>query len=125
MIFYVPPTDEALAGIPGLHKLVDDLIVYGEIKRQLMERVYLVMERCRKRGITLSMSKAQVGEEVKFAGFMVGCNGIKANPTKVDPNSTTKGDVVETNALSLYLYYSTRSADVTTALSSVYFLLLN
>ena len=84
MIFYVPPTDEALAGIPGLHKLVDDLIVYGEIKRQLMERVYLVMERCRKRGITLSMSKAQVGEEVKFAGFMVGCNGIKANPAKIE-----------------------------------------
>ena len=61
------PTDQALAGIPGLHKLVDDLIVYGDTKRQLMERVYLVMERCRKNDITLLASKAQVGEEVKFA----------------------------------------------------------
>ena len=37
-------TDEALAGIPGLHKLVDDLIVYGETKRELLERVVMVME---------------------------------------------------------------------------------
>ena len=29
-------------------------------------------------------SKAQVGEEVKFASFMVGCNGIKANPAKIE-----------------------------------------
>ena len=76
-------TDEALAGIPSLHKLVDDLIVYSETKRQLMERVYMVMEHCRKHGITLSASKAQVGKEVKFAGFMVACNGIKADPEKI------------------------------------------
>ena len=36
-------TDEALAGIPGLHKLVDDLIVYGETKRELLERVVMVI----------------------------------------------------------------------------------
>ena len=77
-------TDEALAGIPSLHKLVDDLIVYSETKRQLMERVYMVMEHCRKHGITLLASKAQVGKEVKFAGFMFGCNGIKANPAKIE-----------------------------------------
>ena len=59
-------TDEALARIPGLHKLVDNLIVCDETKRQLMERVYLVMEHCRKHDITLLASKAQVGEEVKF-----------------------------------------------------------
>ena len=35
-------TDEILAGIPGLHKLVDDLIVYGETKRELLERVVMV-----------------------------------------------------------------------------------
>ena len=75
-------TDEALAGIPALHKLADDLIVYSETKTQLMECVYLVMERCRKHGITLSASKAQVGEEVKFAGLMVGRNGIKSRPSK-------------------------------------------
>ena len=76
-------TDEALAGIPALHKLADDLIVYSETKTQLMECVYLVMERCRKHGITLLVSRAQVGKEVKFAGFMVGCNGIKADTAKI------------------------------------------
>ena len=42
------------------------------------------MERCRAHGITLSASKAQVGKEVKFAGFMVGCNCIRADPVKVE-----------------------------------------
>ena len=63
-------TDEALVGIPGLHKLVDDLIVYGETKKQLMERVYLVMEQCRKHSITLSASKAQVGQVCWLHGRM-------------------------------------------------------
>ena len=75
--------DKALAVIPGLHKLVDDLIVYRETKRQLMACVYLVMEHYRKHDITLSASKALVGEEVKFASVMVGGNGIKANPGKM------------------------------------------
>ena len=59
-------------------------IVYSETKTQLMECVYLVMERCRKHNITLSASKAQVGKEVKFVGFMVECNGIKADPAKIE-----------------------------------------
>ena len=44
----------------------------------------MVMERCRDHNITLSASKAQVGQEVKFAGFMVGSEGIKADPAKVE-----------------------------------------
>ena len=75
--------DKTLAGIPGLHKLVDDLIVYGETKRQLMKHVYLLMERCKQHDITLSASKAQVGEEVTFACFMVGHNGIMADQAKI------------------------------------------
>ena len=77
-------TDEALAGIPGVHKLVDDILVCGETKEELLERVVMVMERCRAHNITLSAAKAQVGPEVKFAGFMVGSDGIKADPAKVE-----------------------------------------
>ena len=62
-------TDEALAGIPGVHKLVDDILVCGETKEELMERVIMVMERCKDHNITLSAAKAQVGQEVKFAGW--------------------------------------------------------
>ena len=77
-------TDEALAGIPGLHKLVDDILICGETKEELMDRIVMVLDRCRANHITLSEPKARVGTEVKFAGFIVSHNGIKADPAKIE-----------------------------------------
>ena len=37
-------TDEALAGIPGVHKLVNDVLVVRNTKKQLMERVRRIFE---------------------------------------------------------------------------------
>ena len=57
-------TDKALAGIPGVHKLVDDVIVYGKDADELMDRVKQVFKRCEEWGITFSKEKYQFGEEV-------------------------------------------------------------
>ena len=45
-----------------------------------MDSVVAVMEQCLKQGIALSATKAQVGTEVKFAGFLVNLEGTKLDP---------------------------------------------
>ena len=73
-------TDKALSGIPGVHKLVDDILVYGENYNELLDRIKLVFERCQEWGITLSKDKYQFGSEVKFAGYIINEEGTKPDP---------------------------------------------
>ena len=76
-------TDSALAGLPGVHKLVDDVLVTGKTKKELMEQVFRVFEACLANGIMLSAVKAQVGQTVKFAGFVVDHEGTLPDQEKV------------------------------------------
>ena len=76
-------TDNALAGIPGVFKLVDDILMLGDSVEQLLDRVKAVFKRCEEHGITLSETKYQVGREVKFAGYLVSDKGTKPDPEKV------------------------------------------
>ena len=64
-------TDQALAGSPGLFKLVDDILVQGRTKKELIDRVEAVFHRYLENQITLSNSKHQVGQNVKFAGHVI------------------------------------------------------
>ena len=76
-------TDKALSGIPGVHKLVDDILVYGKDQDELMGRIKQVFTRCEEWGITLSKEKHQLGNEVKFAGYVLNAEGTKPDPDKV------------------------------------------
>jgi hypothetical protein len=76
-------TDEALAGVAGVVKVVDDILVQAEDYDQLEERLEQVLERCRAARITLTKGKFYVGEEVKFAGFIITGSGIKPDPGKI------------------------------------------
>jgi hypothetical protein len=76
-------TDEALAGVEGVVKVVDDILVQAEDYGQLEERLKQVLERCRAARITLTKGKFYVGEEVKFAGFIIMGMGIKPDPGKI------------------------------------------
>ena len=76
-------TDKALAGVQGVHKLVDDILIYGENVVELMDRIEEVFERCQAWGITLSKEKYQFGGEVKFAGYIINSEGTKPDPEKV------------------------------------------
>ena len=64
-------------------KIVDDILIWAETMEELEERIQKVMQKCREHQITISASKFTVGEEVKFAGYIVSGNGIKPDPTKV------------------------------------------
>jgi hypothetical protein len=76
-------TDEALAGVAGVVKVVDDILVQAENYEQLEERLEQVLERCRAARITLTKGKFYVGEEVKFAGVVITGSGIKPDPGKI------------------------------------------
>ena len=64
-------------------KIVDDIIVWATTFEELIERVRLVLQKCRENDITISEKKFQMGQEVKFAGYVVSKDGIKPDPEKV------------------------------------------
>ena len=49
--------DNNIRGLPGVFKLVDDLLVGGRDYVELAERVRALLERCQSAGMTLSLIK--------------------------------------------------------------------
>ena len=41
-------SDEAIRGIPGCQKIVDDILIAAKTKEELFERIRLVLEGCQK-----------------------------------------------------------------------------
>ena len=64
-------------------KIVDDVLIWADDLEQLDDRIHKIMEKCRDHQITISASKFTIGEEVKFAGYLVSKDGIKPDPLKV------------------------------------------
>ncbi len=75
-------SDVALQGLPGVSKLVDDVLVQAPNEHTLLSRIRQVLERCRAHGITISRRKLQIGREVKFAGHIISAKGIMPDPAK-------------------------------------------
>ena len=80
---YCARGDAALRGIPGVEKLVDDILIYGSSEEEFVERVKSVFERCRSHQITLARKKVKIGSSVPFAGFIVSEKGVSADPEKL------------------------------------------
>ena len=76
-------TDLALAGIPNVKKLVDDVLIFAQTEQQLLETIRLVFQKCHEWNITLSDKKIQYGNEVKFAGFILNESGSSPDPEKL------------------------------------------
>ena len=77
-----------MAGIPGIHKLVDDVLLVKRIMKQPLTRVLQVFEACLTNSITLLASKAQIGTSVKFAGFIVDQKATGQTQSKVKLSKT-------------------------------------
>ena len=75
---------DSLRGVPRIRKIVDDILCWGETKEELIETFGEIIKRCSEANITLSKEKIQVGTQVKFAGFLIGKDGIKPDPEKVE-----------------------------------------
>ena len=74
-------SDEVVAGLPGIRKLVDDILVQAPDLKILNERIQALITRCREHNFTLSRRKLEIGEEVEFAGQMVSRHGVRPNPS--------------------------------------------
>ena len=73
----------ALTGLPGIEKLVDDILVMGATKEELLERTERVIKRCQESNITLNNKKIQIGQSVKFGGHIITSEGSSPDPDKV------------------------------------------
>ena len=76
-------TDQAMEGLEGVMKLVDDIIIYAPDDKILLDRILAVFKRCNEWGITLTKTKFQYGNSVKFAGFVVNETGSVPDPDKM------------------------------------------
>ena len=68
-------SDDAIRGLPGVIKLVDDILVFASNYIELFERVEAVLQRCTEFNITLSRKKVEIGDKVTFAGYDVSAAG--------------------------------------------------
>ncbi|XP_059087680.1 uncharacterized protein K02A2.6-like [Tigriopus californicus] len=75
--------DRALAGLPGVRKIVDDILICADSYKDLAQKTEAVLKRCEENNITLSKTKAQIGSFVKFAGYVIGPDGVRPDPAKV------------------------------------------
>ncbi len=81
--WFCQKSDEALVDLPGVTKLVDDILVQGATREELISRVRAVLRRCREHGFILSRRKIEIGQEVSFAGHLVGDKGVKPDPSRL------------------------------------------
>ena len=77
-------SDDALAGLKGVHKLVDDILVVASNYEELFARVEAVLAACQENNITLKYSKFEMGPEVTFSGFLVSSEGIKPTEERIE-----------------------------------------
>ncbi len=68
---------------------LDDLLIYSDTLAEHKKHVRAVLERLRDAGLYLKISKCQFHvQEVTFLGYVVGPNGIKMDPAKVEAITT-------------------------------------
>ena len=64
--------------------MMEDVFIYGKDPTEHWERVYQVLDKIHKSGMTLKKEKCEFGlTEVKFLGHIVSAEGIKLDPSKV------------------------------------------
>ena len=69
-------SDEALHGVRGIIKLVDDVLVFATTMETLIERIKEVLHKCKQNNITISKRKFRIGQRIKFAGFIRECAAL-------------------------------------------------
>ena len=79
---FVAATDHILEGL-DLVKIIDDTLIQGETPDECLEKFEQLCERARQYGLTLTREKLMLAQEVTFAGWVIGKDGIKSDPYKL------------------------------------------
>ena len=72
--------DGAIEGLTFTKKIVDDILIWADTLPDLIDRIKIVAERCRKINIILSKKEFQLGSELPFAGLVISSKGISPDP---------------------------------------------
>lgn len=90
---------EAFGDIPGVHVIVDDMIISARNEQEHDEILHMVMKRASETGVKFNKDKTQFKvREVKYMGDIVSETGIRPDPEKVRaivdmPTPECKADV--------------------------------
>ena len=76
-------SDDVVKPVNNLIKLIDDIVVYGATKEELMTNIRHLLTRCNEKSMTLNPLKIKIGTEVPFAGYIISGDGCKIDPNKV------------------------------------------
>ena len=79
-------SDKIIEGLPGIRKLVDDILVQAPDLETLNIRIDSLLQRCMPNNITLSRKKLEIRESIEFAGQIVSSSGIQPNPVYLQGN---------------------------------------
>ena len=91
--------DEALKGLSGFRRIVDDVVIFDSDAVQHANHVRKFLQRCNEFKITLNTSKFRYAQsEVQFAGFVLSADGYQIDPAitvaiKHFPTPTNRTDL--------------------------------
>ena len=74
---------KSFRNLPGVRKLVDDILIQAPTLEALKNRISALLQRCCTHHFTLSQKKFEIGCTVNFAGFVVSRDGVFPNPDKL------------------------------------------
>ena len=79
---FVAATDHILEGL-DLIKIIDDTLIQGETPEDCLKEFEKLCERAHEYGLTLTREKLKLSQEVSFAGWIIGKDGIRSDPYKL------------------------------------------
>ena len=75
-------TDQILKSVPDLLKIVDDTLIQAPSKPLALQRLRKLFLACREGNLTLARAKLMMGQELPFAGYIIGEKGVKPDPRR-------------------------------------------
>ena len=76
-------SDQVVAGLEGVQKIVDDVLVSAPTLSILEQRIRKVLTRCEQEHVAISLNKFQIGHTVKFAGHIISSEGVQPDPERI------------------------------------------
>ena len=77
--------NQILQGLEGVECNIDDVLIYGRTQEEHDQRLKAVLSRLNNANVTLNNDKCVVNvQSVAFLGQIVGSDGIKPDPEKID-----------------------------------------
>ena len=76
-------SDRVLERLPFAWKIVDDILVWVPEFPQPVDRVIIILDKCKEINVVLSNKKFEIGNEVAFAGLVISSRGIKPDQEQI------------------------------------------